>query len=91
MTFVHLLLPSAQILRVNNLGRWKIWLLEERSVFSRVERPWVSGSLTWILVTSPCSFREDLSLLWTSGYPPVWNVELSVSVSYCITNHPTTE
>lgn len=60
MTYVYLLLPSVWILRVSDLERWKIWLLEERSVFRRIERPWVSGSHTWILVTGRCGCREGL-------------------------------
>lgn len=92
MTFMYPLLPTVRILSVNDLERRKMWHLEERSVFSRVERPWVSGSQTRVLVPGRCSFREALSLLWASGHPPVCNVELSVSVSCCcITNHPTTE
>lgn len=50
-----------------------------RSASSTVERALGEWFRTWTLVTGRCDFRDCLFPVWTSGYPPVWNAELSLS------------
>lgn len=54
-------------------------VLEIRSASSTVERALGEWFRIWILVTGRCGFRDYLFPVWTSGYPSVYNAELSLA------------